>query len=93
MPSVRRRRFLYIASSKQGDLRFSGSPSGQGAGGEAQTHGKRVPADLRADSQPAEDSCLNWHVPEPPQGPGLPGEDLVLALVRSLAWMWGLGGD
>ncbi|GFO38633.1 ranbp-type and c3hc4-type Zinc finger-containing protein 1 [Plakobranchus ocellatus] len=43
--------FLYIASPQQGDLRLSGPPSGQGAGSGARTHDRRVPADLRADSQ------------------------------------------
>ncbi|GFO16569.1 hypothetical protein PoB_004307400 [Plakobranchus ocellatus] len=41
--------FFYIASPQQGDLKLSGPPSGQDAGGGAQTHEKRVPADLRAD--------------------------------------------
>ncbi|GFO03121.1 hypothetical protein PoB_002962600 [Plakobranchus ocellatus] len=43
--------FLYIASRQQGDLRLSGPPSGQGAGSGARTRDRRVPADLRADSQ------------------------------------------
>ncbi|GFO05315.1 hypothetical protein PoB_003182000 [Plakobranchus ocellatus] len=43
--------FLYIASPQQGDLRLSGPPSGQGAGSRARTRDRRVPADLRADSQ------------------------------------------
>ncbi|GFO10218.1 G patch domain-containing protein 2-like [Plakobranchus ocellatus] len=38
-------------SPQQGDLRLSGPPSGQGAGSGARTHDRRVPADLRADSQ------------------------------------------
>ncbi|GFN76900.1 hypothetical protein PoB_000340600 [Plakobranchus ocellatus] len=42
--------FLYIASPQQGDLRLSGPPSGQDAGGGARTRDRRVPADLRADS-------------------------------------------
>ncbi|GFN76575.1 hypothetical protein PoB_000308100 [Plakobranchus ocellatus] len=42
--------FLYIASPQQGDLRLSGPPSGQGAGGGARTRDRKVPADLRADS-------------------------------------------
>ncbi|GFO30512.1 hypothetical protein PoB_005701700 [Plakobranchus ocellatus] len=37
-------------SPQQGDLRLSGPPSGQGAGVGARTRGRRVPADLRADS-------------------------------------------
>ncbi|GFN85197.1 hypothetical protein PoB_001170300 [Plakobranchus ocellatus] len=41
--------FVY-SSPQQGDLRLSGPPSGQGAGGGAQTRDRRVPADLRADS-------------------------------------------
>ncbi|GFO02148.1 hypothetical protein PoB_002865300 [Plakobranchus ocellatus] len=36
---------------QQGDLRLSGPPSGQGAGIGARTRDRRVPADLRADSQ------------------------------------------
>ncbi|GFN84031.1 hypothetical protein PoB_001053700 [Plakobranchus ocellatus] len=43
--------FLYIASPQQGDLRLSGPPSGQGAGSGARTRDRRVPADLKADSQ------------------------------------------
>ncbi|GFO28106.1 DC-STAMP domain-containing protein 1-like [Plakobranchus ocellatus] len=39
-----------IRHPQQGDLRLSGPPSGQGAGGGARTHDRRVPADLRADS-------------------------------------------
>ncbi|GFN93202.1 hypothetical protein PoB_001970800 [Plakobranchus ocellatus] len=39
------------ASPQQGDLRLSGPPSGQGAGSGARTRDRRVPADLRADSQ------------------------------------------
>ncbi|GFO45033.1 hypothetical protein PoB_007153800 [Plakobranchus ocellatus] len=38
------------ASPQQGDLRLSGPPSGQGAGGGARTCDRGVPADLRADS-------------------------------------------
>ncbi|GFN82810.1 hypothetical protein PoB_000931600 [Plakobranchus ocellatus] len=37
-------------SPQQGDLRLSGPPSGQGAGGRAQTCDRRVSADLRTDS-------------------------------------------
>ncbi|GFO06161.1 hypothetical protein PoB_003266600 [Plakobranchus ocellatus] len=37
-------------SPQQGDLRLSGPPSGQGAGGGARTRDRRDPADLRADS-------------------------------------------
>ncbi|GFO27834.1 hypothetical protein PoB_005433900 [Plakobranchus ocellatus] len=43
-------------SPQQGDLRLSGPPSGQGAGGGARTRDRRVPADLRAD----------WLATEPP---------------------------
>ncbi|GFO38081.1 hypothetical protein PoB_006458600 [Plakobranchus ocellatus] len=43
--------FLYIASPQQGDLRLSGPQSGQGAGSGARSRDRRVPADLRADSQ------------------------------------------
>ncbi|GFN82853.1 hypothetical protein PoB_000935900 [Plakobranchus ocellatus] len=42
--------FLYIASLQQGDLRLSGSLSGQGAGGGARPRVRRVPTDLRTDS-------------------------------------------
>ncbi|GFN95812.1 hypothetical protein PoB_002231800 [Plakobranchus ocellatus] len=38
------------SSPQQGDLRLSGPPSGQDAGGGARTRDRRVPADLRADS-------------------------------------------
>ncbi|GFN80699.1 hypothetical protein PoB_000720500 [Plakobranchus ocellatus] len=41
---------MHIASPQQGDLRLSGSPSGQSAGGGARTRDRRVPADLRTDS-------------------------------------------
>ncbi|GFO07053.1 DNA repair protein rhp54 [Plakobranchus ocellatus] len=40
-----------MKSPQQGDLRLSGPPSGQGAGSGARTRDRRVPADLRADSQ------------------------------------------
>ncbi|GFO28272.1 hypothetical protein PoB_005477700 [Plakobranchus ocellatus] len=40
----------FEASPQQGDLRLSGPPSGQGAGGGTRTRDRRVPADLRADS-------------------------------------------
>ncbi|GFO29883.1 hypothetical protein PoB_005638800 [Plakobranchus ocellatus] len=43
--------FLMSASPQQGDLRLSGPPSGQGAGSGARTRDRRVPVDLRADSQ------------------------------------------
>ncbi|GFO27671.1 hypothetical protein PoB_005417600 [Plakobranchus ocellatus] len=36
---------------QQGGLRLLGPPSGQGAGSGARTRDRRVPADLRADSQ------------------------------------------
>ncbi|GFO06467.1 hypothetical protein PoB_003297200 [Plakobranchus ocellatus] len=39
-----------ILGPQQGDLRLSGPPSGQGAGGGARTRDRKVPADLRADS-------------------------------------------
>ncbi|GFO22441.1 hypothetical protein PoB_004894600 [Plakobranchus ocellatus] len=39
-----------LSSPQQGDLRLSSPPSGQGAGGGARTRDRRVPADLRADS-------------------------------------------
>ncbi|GFO19453.1 hypothetical protein PoB_004595800 [Plakobranchus ocellatus] len=47
---IRRIGFLYTASPQQSDLRLSGPPSGQGAGGGARTRDRMVPADLRADS-------------------------------------------
>ncbi|GFO50638.1 hypothetical protein PoB_007714300 [Plakobranchus ocellatus] len=40
-----------VGSPQQGDLRLSGPPSGQGASSGARTRDRRVPADLRADSQ------------------------------------------
>ncbi|GFO49377.1 hypothetical protein PoB_007588200 [Plakobranchus ocellatus] len=42
--------FLYMASTHHGDLRLSGSPSGQDADGEARTHDRRVSADFTANS-------------------------------------------
>ncbi|GFN85991.1 hypothetical protein PoB_001249700 [Plakobranchus ocellatus] len=42
-------RSLAIQGPQQGDLRLSGPPSGQGAGGGARTRDTRVLADLRAD--------------------------------------------
>ncbi|GFN82359.1 hypothetical protein PoB_000886500 [Plakobranchus ocellatus] len=52
LTSIRQQRFgfsfLYIASPQQGDLRLSGSPSGQGGGGGARTRDRRVPAEIRA---------------------------------------------
>ncbi|GFO02937.1 hypothetical protein PoB_002944200 [Plakobranchus ocellatus] len=42
--------FLCKASPQQGDLRLSGPPSGQSAGGGAQTRDRRIPADIRAGS-------------------------------------------
>ncbi|GFO49858.1 hypothetical protein PoB_007636300 [Plakobranchus ocellatus] len=41
---------LCVATPQQGDFRFSGRPSGQGADGGTRTHDRMVPADLRADS-------------------------------------------
>ncbi|GFN81095.1 hypothetical protein PoB_000760100 [Plakobranchus ocellatus] len=48
--TVKRVWFLYIASTQQGDLRLSGPPPGQSAGGSSRTRVRRVPAYLRADS-------------------------------------------
>ncbi|GFO48121.1 hypothetical protein PoB_007462600 [Plakobranchus ocellatus] len=56
--------FLFIASPQQGDLRLSGPPSGQGAGGGARTRDRRVPADLRVHSLAT----------VPPKPPGEEGE-------------------
>ncbi|GFN80907.1 hypothetical protein PoB_000741300 [Plakobranchus ocellatus] len=42
---------MKFISPQQGDLRLSGPPSGQGAGSGARTRDRRVPADLRANSQ------------------------------------------
>ncbi|GFN95789.1 cnpolydom [Plakobranchus ocellatus] len=42
---------IYTCDPQQGDFRLLGPPSGQGAGGGAQTHNRRVPADHRADLQ------------------------------------------
>ncbi|GFO19962.1 hypothetical protein PoB_004646700 [Plakobranchus ocellatus] len=39
------------ASLQQNDLRLSGPPLGQGADDESRTRDRRVPVDLRADSQ------------------------------------------
>ncbi|GFO22358.1 hypothetical protein PoB_004886300 [Plakobranchus ocellatus] len=39
------------SSPQQGDLRLSGPPSGKGTGDGARTRDRRVPSDLRADSQ------------------------------------------
>ncbi|GFO15834.1 nuclear receptor subfamily 2 group e member 1-like [Plakobranchus ocellatus] len=48
---LRTNRFLLILPSpQQGDLRLSGPPPGQGAGGGVRTRDRRVPADLRVDS-------------------------------------------
>ncbi|GFO10042.1 hypothetical protein PoB_003654700 [Plakobranchus ocellatus] len=41
---------MLIASPQQGNLRLSGPPLGQGAGGGARTSDRRVPVDFRADS-------------------------------------------
>ncbi|GFO06250.1 hypothetical protein PoB_003275500 [Plakobranchus ocellatus] len=38
------------ASPQHRDLRLSGPPSGQRAGGGARTRDRRIPADIRADS-------------------------------------------
>ncbi|GFO19808.1 hypothetical protein PoB_004631300 [Plakobranchus ocellatus] len=38
------------ASPQQGDLKLSGPPSGQGAGGGARTRDRRIPANPKADS-------------------------------------------
>ncbi|GFN97921.1 glucose dehydrogenase [Plakobranchus ocellatus] len=42
--------FLFSSSPQQCDLRPSGHPSGQGAGGGARTRDRMTPADIRADS-------------------------------------------
>ncbi|GFO30041.1 dihydroflavonol 4-reductase [Plakobranchus ocellatus] len=42
--------FLFEKRPQQGDLRLSGPPSGQGAGGGARTRDRRVSADNKADS-------------------------------------------
>ncbi|GFN77714.1 hypothetical protein PoB_000422000 [Plakobranchus ocellatus] len=44
--------YLYTANPQQGDLRLSGLPSGQGAGGRARIRNRGVAEDLRSDSQP-----------------------------------------
>ncbi|GFN78689.1 hypothetical protein PoB_000519500 [Plakobranchus ocellatus] len=41
----------FLVFPQQGDLRLLGSPSGRGTDGRARTRDRRVPADLRADSQ------------------------------------------
>ncbi|GFN98697.1 hypothetical protein PoB_002520300 [Plakobranchus ocellatus] len=54
------------ASPQQRDLRLTGPPSGQGAGGGARTRDRRFPADLRADSlatvppTPRKATKVNW---------------------------------
>ncbi|GFO34325.1 hypothetical protein PoB_006083000 [Plakobranchus ocellatus] len=62
--------FLYIASPQKGDLRLLGPPSDQGADGGARTRDRRVPADIRADSQatvpPTPKSCRR--LSGPPSG-------------------------
>ncbi|GFO08287.1 hypothetical protein PoB_003479200 [Plakobranchus ocellatus] len=50
--------FLYIASLQQVDLRLSGPPSDEGAGGGSRTRDRRVPADLRADSLKLQTSAI-----------------------------------
>ncbi|GFN79260.1 hypothetical protein PoB_000576600 [Plakobranchus ocellatus] len=57
--------FLYATSPQQGDLRLLGPPSGRGADGGVRTRDRRVPADLRADSQAI----------VPPTPPFCPGQD------------------
>ncbi|GFO44507.1 hypothetical protein PoB_007101200 [Plakobranchus ocellatus] len=54
----RRRLFLwYVASPQQGDLRLSGPPSGQGAGGGARTRDRRVrPRGLKEDLYAIQDT-------------------------------------
>ncbi|GFO11486.1 hypothetical protein PoB_003799100 [Plakobranchus ocellatus] len=44
-------RLLTHASQQQGDIRLSGLPSGQGAGGRARTRARRVSTNLKVDSQ------------------------------------------
>ncbi|GFO32449.1 hypothetical protein PoB_005895400 [Plakobranchus ocellatus] len=51
MKSDRRVWFLHIASPQQGDLMLLGPPPGRGADGGARTRDRRLPADLRMDSQ------------------------------------------
>ncbi|GFN95841.1 hypothetical protein PoB_002234700 [Plakobranchus ocellatus] len=46
-----RRRVLYKVCPQQGDLRLLGPLSGRGTDGGARTRDRKVPADLRADSQ------------------------------------------
>ncbi|GFO29919.1 hypothetical protein PoB_005642400 [Plakobranchus ocellatus] len=43
-------RWRLLPDQEQRDLRLSGPPSGQGVGGGARTHDRRVLANLRADS-------------------------------------------
>ncbi|GFN89992.1 hypothetical protein PoB_001649800 [Plakobranchus ocellatus] len=44
------KQFLSLPSPQQGDLKRSGPPSDQGAGGGTQTRDRRFPSDLRVDS-------------------------------------------
>ncbi|GFO39694.1 hypothetical protein PoB_006619900 [Plakobranchus ocellatus] len=46
-----RKPLCYRRSPQQCDLRLSGPPPGQSAGSGARTRDRRVPADIRADSQ------------------------------------------
>ncbi|GFO09768.1 hypothetical protein PoB_003627300 [Plakobranchus ocellatus] len=76
-----------LASPQQGDLRLSGPPSGQGASSGARTCDRRVPADLRADSQATV-------LPTPPEKEGRDG----LRIEMSIRWVrergpWGSERD
>ncbi|GFO36792.1 hypothetical protein PoB_006329700 [Plakobranchus ocellatus] len=52
-----------MASPQQDDVRFSGPPSGQGAGGAARFRNRRVSEDIRADSLATEPPMpLIWHI-------------------------------
>ncbi|GFO18170.1 hypothetical protein PoB_004467500 [Plakobranchus ocellatus] len=59
---VEARSRLMSLSPQQGDLRLLGPPSSRSADGGARTRNRRVPADLRADSQVT--------VPQTPPGGG-----------------------
>ncbi|GFN97318.1 hypothetical protein PoB_002382400 [Plakobranchus ocellatus] len=73
--------------SQQGNLRLSGPPSGQGAGGGARTRDGRVVAELRADSLstvPPTRLVRSENV-DPANDFGIRGEDVILNTSNSQA--------
>ncbi|GFO21574.1 hypothetical protein PoB_004807900 [Plakobranchus ocellatus] len=67
---------------QQGDLRLLGPPSGRGADGGARTRDRRIPADLRADSQAT--------VPPTPPSPGANYQQLTSSkdFFQELPWVF-----